>query len=180
MNNIPIKFAVGSESKQKLGYLNEVITELHIHAEVVPVKVASRVSEQPITSEETLIGAKNRAISALDTIQDAHYGLGMEIGYDRRKDGRYEMFCWAVVVNQEGEVAKARSHSFLLPNFHNEVLFDGRYLGDYVREYFSSSPDVITQYVAELVRGRKLFITESVRFALIYALHQEFYSHDST
>lgn len=168
--------AVGTESTQKIGYLEEVLTELGIVAEIIPVKAPSGVSEQPFSSEETLRGATNRAQAALEAVSQAEYSLGIEVGYDRVSDNRYKIFCWAVVIDRKENIAKAKSHSFLLPNFYQDVLKDGQYLGDHVREYFDVAADPITQYVAEAVRGRKLFISESLRYALIYAFHSEFYS----
>ena len=178
MNKEELILAIGTESSQKLGYLEGVLSELGIKAELKPFKAASGVSDQPITSGETLIGATNRAKAALYEFPESNYGIGIEVGYDLNSDDLYEMFCWSVAINQQGEIAKARSHSFLLPEFHQSVLKDGRYLGEYVREYFNVSPDPVTQYVAEALRSRKLFIAESLRYALIYALHGEFYSKD--
>jgi non-canonical (house-cleaning) NTP pyrophosphatase len=180
-NNIPnaeLKLAVGTVSEQKLGYLREVLYELCIEAEIFPHQAASGVSDQPLTSQETLAGAVNRAAAALNAVPEADFGIGLEVGYDSGSDGRYGIFCWAVVLDQAGQQAQARSHSFLLPQFHQSVLEGGEYLGERVREYFAVATDPVTQYVAEAVRGRKLFITESLRYALIYALHREFYKSD--
>jgi non-canonical (house-cleaning) NTP pyrophosphatase len=175
MSKSIISLAVGTKSEQKIGYLKEVLSELGVEAKLSTYKAESNVSEQPITSKETLTGAKNRAIAAIKS-SESDFGIGIEVGYDRDENGEYEMFCWAVIVDESGnEVSKARSHSFLLPHFHNSVLKNEKYLGDFVKEYFAVSDDAITQYVAEVLRSRKLFIVESVRYALIYALHKEFY-----
>lgn len=170
-NNLPLKIAVGTKSEQKLGYLFEVLRELGIEVSIEDYNVASGVAEQPLTSEETLKGAMNRAQAALNRSQDADYGMGIEVGYDRVNADQYGIFCWTVLVDREGKTAKAKSHTFLLPSFHNKVVEEGNYLSDYVREYFNYAPDNLTQYVAELMRGRRLYIMESMRYALIYALH---------
>lgn len=171
-----MKIAVGTESKQKLRYINEVIEELGINAEIIPYKAVSGVPSQPLTSQDTLTGATNRAQDAWRATPSADYGIGIEVGYDKDAKGRYEIFCWSVVIDKQGKLSKTQSHSFLLPDFHQSILNDEKEVGDHVKDYFSIAPDSVTQYVAEVVRSRKLFITESLRYALIYALHREFYS----
>ena len=61
-----LKIAFGGTSEQKIGYLKEVLEELNIKAEIIPVKVESGITEQPMTSEETKTGSLNRAINALE------------------------------------------------------------------------------------------------------------------
>ena len=74
----PLTMAVGTESKQKLRYLEEVLQELGGVAEITPFKARSGVSDQPITSDETVTGACNRAKAALEAISGATYGMSTE------------------------------------------------------------------------------------------------------
>ena len=173
--NFPWVFAVGTESPAKNAYLREVLDELGVGAVLRPFPVSSGVSDQPISSEETLAGAENRARLALEAVPEAQYGIGIEVGYDSLPEGSYTILCWTVIVDRDGTLVKACSNPFVLPDFHQSVLKDGRYLGDHVRDYFAVASDPVTQYVAEALRGRKPFFTESVRYALIYTLHSDYY-----
>lgn len=173
--NPKLTLAIGTKSSQKLEYLKNVLEELAVEAEIQTYNAESGVSDQPMTSQETLKGAENRASFAIKNAPKADFGVGIEVGYDKVNANQYEIFCWTVIIDLGGKIHKAKSHPFLLPRFHNKTLIEGKYLGDYVRDYFNHSSDPVTQYVAEAVRGRKNFITESLRYALIYALHVEHY-----
>ncbi len=74
--------ALGSANPIKIEALEEVIREypdLH-QATVVPDAVSSDVSEQPLSLEETIRGAKNRAKKAFHANERASYGFGIESG----------------------------------------------------------------------------------------------------
>lgn len=176
MENTITVFAVGTHSRQKIRNLTAVLDELGVSARLVSTNSASGVSDQPLSSDETLEGAMNRAESALLSETNATYGIGIEIGCELLSTGKYAIFCWTVVINRSGQKFEAKSHSFLLPEFHQKVLRDGNYLGDHVGEYAHISSEPAFQAVAEIIRTRALFITESVRYALIYALHDDYYS----
>ena len=60
-----LKIAVGTTSEQKMGYVEEALSELGLKAEIVGAEVQSGISEQPLTSEETKKGSANRAREAL-------------------------------------------------------------------------------------------------------------------
>ncbi len=56
-----MKIAAGTTSGQKLRYIQEILVTIGLVAEVVPVSAKSNVSDQPLTNEETRLGALNRA-----------------------------------------------------------------------------------------------------------------------
>lgn len=163
-----IKLALGTLSSQKREYLEEVLREIGIEADIFPVEVESGVSDQPMTSDEAKQGSINRAKSALQKASDYDKSLGIEIGYHPVEEDKYEIFCWATIVDRDGLCISQRSHGFMMPEFHQDKLRQGLNLGDHVREYFKLDTDPVTQYVAEIVRGRKPFITEAVKYAFIF------------
>jgi non-canonical (house-cleaning) NTP pyrophosphatase len=165
--------ALGTSSGQKIGYLKEVLQELGIEAELIANDVKSGISEQPMTSRETKRGSVNRAKEALMRNPRADFALGIEVGYHTNKEGKYEIFCWATVSDNAGDVVSKESHRFLLPKFHQEVLKNDLYLGDYVKDYFKTSSHPIVQHVAEMVRGRKPFITNAIKHALIFYISKK-------
>ncbi len=73
----PLTSASNADSEQKLSHT------------IVGVDVPSGVDPQPKSAEETLTGAKNRAMAALKEVPDADYGIGLEGGLEQvRKQHR--------------------------------------------------------------------------------------------
>jgi non-canonical (house-cleaning) NTP pyrophosphatase len=122
-----LTIAVGTVSAQKLGYVRKILKKLGVRAVLLPANVSSGVSEQPLSSAETKRGARKRAVLALTEHPAATLGLGIEVGYEKNKAGRFEMFCWAVIVDKEREVAQL-SHAFVMPDFHQAILKKGGFL----------------------------------------------------
>lgn len=158
-----MKIAVGTMSEQKLEYLNEVLCELCIDAEIFPIEVQSLISEQPLSAEETLNDSINRASHAMQLISDVDAALGMEVGYHPDNNGNYEILCYATLIDKNGAKISCESHRLLLPDFHQRILKDNKYLSDYVRQYISENPDEISQEIGEDIRSRKPFISESIK-----------------
>jgi inosine/xanthosine triphosphatase len=167
-----LKIAFGGTSEQKIGYLKEVLDELKIVAEIEPIKVESGISEQPMSSDETKNGSLNRAINALEKSKNSNFAIGIEVGYEKNEEGDYEMFCWTSIISKDARIS-TRSHSFLLPKFHQDILNKGLYLGDYVREYINNNTDPINLQIGEDIRGRKPFITNAVRNCLLLFFREE-------
>lgn len=168
-----LKIAVGTTSEQKIGYLKEVLAEFGVEAEIIPVEVESGVAYQPMTSLAVKQGSINRAKSALVKNPNADFGIGIEVGYELNKEKNYEMFSWSTAITKDNQQFSSQSHSLILPKFYQDILKKGLYLGDFVREYFKSGDDKLTQVVAEDIRGRKPFIISSLKIVLIYFLKKE-------
>ena len=165
------KIVVGTTSEQKIVYLKEVLTLIGIDAEIFSVAVESGVSEQPMTSEETKVGSINRSRRALECVPDADMAIGVEVGYHPREEPGHDILCWATIIDKEGNVVSRESQCFQLPRFHQKVLDDGQSLGEHVDEYFNAGDDPVTQYVAQILKGRKPFITQAIEQALIFYFH---------
>ena len=117
-----VKIAVGSVSEQKLGYVEKILQEIGLAAELLPAAVPSGVVEQPLTGEATETGAKNRAQGALEQTPEADFALGIEVGYHQNERGNFEIFCCAAVCDHGGFAETCFSSRFLLPEFHQKVL----------------------------------------------------------
>jgi len=169
----PLKIALGTTYKQKINYLREVLDELDVKAKIIPIEVKSGVSSQPLTSTETKKGSINRAKEAFRKIDKADLGLGIEIGYEKNLQGKYEILCWATIIDKKKKQISFQSHQFLMPEFHQKILKENKYLGDYVREYLKTKNDKITQEIGIILRDRKPFITNALYNALIHYLKRE-------
>jgi inosine/xanthosine triphosphatase len=74
--------ALGSTNPVKIGALEEVVRDYPdlAHAAVISYAVSSDVSEQPLSLEEMIRGAKTRAKKAFHASGKASYGFGIESG----------------------------------------------------------------------------------------------------
>lgn len=168
------KIAVGTTSSQKIKYLREVLDEMELSYDIVPVEAESGVASQPMSSSETKNGSINRARVSLETVYDADFGIGVEAGYEL-EDSRYSIFCWASIIDKHGNVFSAQSEAFKLPNFHNEIITKGGHLGDKVRDYLNMQTEKFKKVLAVDIVDRTPFIPVAIRGALFYYLNQEEY-----
>lgn len=74
--------AVGSTNPAKTSAVRAVCERAFPGCSVVGVNVPSGVPEQPIGPEETSTGARNRARAALEAVEGARMGMGLEGGVD--------------------------------------------------------------------------------------------------
>ena len=93
------------------------------------IAVPSGVADQPMTSDETLLGAMNRVAALADTAAD--YRVAIEAGLD----GDFT-FAWMVIEHQ-GKIGQARSASLMLPPAALSQLQKGKELGDVMDAMFN-------------------------------------------
>ena len=75
-----MKFIVGSRNPVKINAVREVIdkfSQVYDYHSIEPVEVDSGVSKQPLSLEETTLGAKNRAYNSFE---ENSYSIGIEFG----------------------------------------------------------------------------------------------------
>ncbi len=103
--------AVGSTNPAKLRAAKLAVTKLFPKAKIVGVNVKSGVSDQPMSDEESIKGAINRARRALSEVERAVYGIGMEGGIN--KIGSRWFDCgWIAVVDKSGRIGLGSSGRF--------------------------------------------------------------------
>ena len=162
-----MKIAVGTTSPQKIQFLEEVLRELGVIYSLEPVNISSAISDQPTSSKETKQGSINRAKNALVKSQKAVFSLGIEVGYNLNHQGDYEMFCWVTVLDNKGKQISARSHKLLLPAFHQKILKENKYLGEFVRQYLDENSGELEQHIGIIIRDRKPFIQTATKSAIL-------------
>lgn len=74
-----MKIVVGSKNKVKILAVENTMKRIYPDQEIVleGISVPSGISDQPMSDEEAIIGAKNRAKLALEDLQ-ADFGFGLE------------------------------------------------------------------------------------------------------
>jgi inosine/xanthosine triphosphatase len=97
------------------------------------ISAPSGVKEQPLTDEETLIGALNRANNAKKIAPQADFWVGIEGGIEER-DGDMTAFAWIVVCGKSKDskiiTGKGRTGTFFLPSPIANLIRRGKELGE--------------------------------------------------
>lgn len=121
------KVAVGSGNPVKLAAVRAVLGGAAADAVFESVAVPSGVADQPFGDEETIRGARNRAIAALTAI-DADMGVGLEGGVVDGPAGMRSC-AWCVVVHRDGREGVGGSLAIPLPDPVAEMIREGEELG---------------------------------------------------
>ncbi|MEL6624812.1 MAG: inosine/xanthosine triphosphatase [Bacteroidota bacterium] len=92
------------------------------------ISVPSGVSDQPMTEEETFLGASNRAQAAWNQPSEIDFAVGIEGGLSEW-DGALLAFAWVVIQGKQ-QMGKGRTASFFLPPKVATLIREGKELGE--------------------------------------------------
>ncbi len=115
----PVKIKAALEGLRKI-FPNETI-------EISGVSVSSGVSEQPMSSDETLTGALGRVVGAKLEVPQADYWVGFEGGVEIVED-EMRSVVW-VVVSSRTRLGKANAGSFVVPPKIADLVRNGMEMG---------------------------------------------------
>jgi inosine/xanthosine triphosphatase len=132
------------------------------------VQVQSSVSDQPMTSDETLAGAFNRATNAKEILPDADYWVGIEGGVE---ENGLEMaaFAW-VVIHSRDQTGKGRTGTFFLPPKISDLVRSGKELGEADDIVFKRSNSKQENGAIGLLTGNLIDRTQLYEMAVLFAL----------
>jgi inosine/xanthosine triphosphatase len=105
--------AVGSLNPVKIAAVRAVLAHRAPHAVFTGADVESGVPDQPFGDDETIRGARARAVAARVAL-DADLGVGIEGGCVETADGM-RTCAWAVVVDRSGRAGTGGSLAMPLP-----------------------------------------------------------------
>jgi inosine/xanthosine triphosphatase len=150
--------------------------------EVTGISVPSNVSDQPMTSKETLKGALNRAKNAQKEIIQADYWVGIEGGIEIVND-QMQVFAWIVVLSSQ-MLGKAQTSVFYLPNRIKELVESGIELGHaddmvFNRENSKQGNGAVGILTNDLIDRTDYYI-EAVILALIPFVNKKLYAKTKT
>ena len=120
--------AVGSINPVKIAAVRAVISRVAPGATVDGVAVPSGVPDQPRGDEETIRGARARAVAARERLR-AELGVGIEGGVVEERDGSMRTCAWAVVVSHDGRSGTGGSLAMPLPPAVADAVRGGAELG---------------------------------------------------
>lgn len=123
------KVAIGSHNPVKIEATRRAFSSLwpEERFEFAGVDASSGVSDQPMSDEECVKGARNRAKDALRKAK-ADYGVGIEGGICK-VDDCYFARAWVVVVDQKSGVGSGSTISAPMPPKFMELIHSGMELG---------------------------------------------------
>ena len=128
-----MKFLITSNNPVKMTAAKSAINAVFANEthEFTALGVDSGVADQPMTNDETLTGAYNRAKNAFDhpESESADYAIGIEGGLETIGGQLYAM-AWVTVRNRDGRIGKARTNSFILPPKVARLVHEGKELGE--------------------------------------------------
>ncbi len=136
-----LKFAVGTTRAPKVDGIKAGLQEcalrypeLSVPQEFVLQSTASGVSDMPLSIEETMQGAKNRARALLESGIEADYYVGIEGGTSRFGQKAY-LFGTVYVLNRAGEGHFGISPMIEVPSKVDSMLYEeGKELGPVMAE----------------------------------------------
>ncbi len=122
-----MKIVVGSTNPVKVAAVRQVAQQQWPEAVVIPVDVATGVSDMPMSDAESLTGAQNRARAAL-TLTQADLGVGLEGGVNPEAIGLV-LHGWVVVVDGNGRTGIGGAGRLPLPEAIARRVLAGEELG---------------------------------------------------
>lgn len=158
------------------------LTNSELDLKIFPYDVASGVPDQPMSDDETRLGAINRAKAAfqchvLNEHSEPSYSIGLEGGV-QMKDDNMECFAWMAVYDGK-RIGTARTSSFNLPAKIRDLVLSGIELGDADDQVFGTlNSKQAGGTVGHLTRGvvdRTAYYEQAVVLAMIPFLWDDLY-----
>lgn len=129
-----MKIIIGTQNIAKIDAIQKAFSSyINSESEFISLDVESLVSAQPISDDETLRGAVNRAKNALNQ-QQGHAAIGLEGGVKWVNHQLY-LCNWGALVTAEGEVFTASGAGVPLPVEIAEGIKEGKELGPLMDNY---------------------------------------------
>lgn len=126
---------IGTKNSAKVTAVKEAFSCL-TNIQFVEQKVPSNVSDQPMSFDETRIGAIGRANNAIAIHKEADFAIGLEGGLHKQEDGWY-LCNWGALVTKNNETFLSGGMSIKLPDEIISEVQKGKELADVMDEYTS-------------------------------------------
>ncbi|GLC88195.1 DUF84 family protein [Lysinibacillus piscis] len=128
-----MKIAIGTTNKAKIAAVETVANDYLEQPSYTYVKAASQVANQPMTHEETRLGAIHRAKNTLQAV-DVQLAFGLEGGITEIEGAMY-VCNWGALVTADGDVFTAAGAQILLPEEIAQEIRNGKELGPVMNDY---------------------------------------------
>ena len=164
-----MRIAVGSTNPTKVEAARRAAAKVWPEGEVVAVAVPSGVAEQPMSDDETIRGAVNRARNALAAVEGASVGMGVEGGVQDTPHGLF-VGGWAAVVDREGCLGIGAGGRVLLPESIARRIRAGEELGPVMDDFSGRRNVKHGEGAIGIFTNGLIERTAALEIALTYAL----------
>ena len=156
-----MRIALGTTSNGKKAFLEEALMKKYRTFEVITVDVGSGVSSQPLSQDETITGATNRAKRSFELVTNSDISFGLEGGMHNINSHYYY---FAVVALHDGNnTYLGLSDSLPLPKSVSDLVKEGGYVGYTIRDYIKKFPDETSfQEFIKPIIDRNLFFQTAI------------------
>lgn len=149
----------------------------HQNFEYIGISVPSEVSDQPMSDQETLLGAQNRIKNAKIAEPEADFWTGLEGGLEEI-NGKLEAFAY-IVIESRDKTGVSKTATFTLPEKVSDLIRSGMELGDADDMVFGESnskqKNGSVGILTKNLINRTDFYETSVILALIPFIHGDLY-----
>lgn len=171
---------VGSTNPVKINAVTMASQSTWPNVQVMGIEVASGVSNQPRTDEETRLGAQNRAqavlragLKSLDKKTKQQHrnqiiGIGLEGGVFAHQPQELWSTVWACVTDQSQQFFESNGARFKLPKIISDQLLAGAEMGPVVGELFADPK--IKQKQGAIGVVTKGFVDRTEEYSIIVKL----------
>lgn len=127
-----MKIAIGSKNPVKIEATKKIMKRIYKKVKITPVKVFSGVTHTPLSEEECIRGAINRAKKAIESTK-ADFGIGMEGGITKIFN-KYFLHGWCAVIDKKGKIGLGGCNGLELPSPIVKKVIKGKELGEVMDE----------------------------------------------
>ncbi len=163
--------ALGSQSTPKISYIEQVLTKFGVEYKLKPFDVSSGISEQPMSQDETIQGARNRAKNALQKCKDADFGIGLEAGLESKGDDLL-LVCVCAIRTKDGKEFLGIGDKFKLAKEVTDAIRNGKEFGQEIRKYKAKSEEE-NELVQTLIKRDKPFIQACNKALTLYLAQRQ-------
>ena len=163
-----MKIAVGSTNPVKVKAVENVMKKIYDDVEVVAVNVDSGVSQMPLSEDEGIKGAINRARGSMEMV-GADLGVGLE-GFMTENMGRHFLSGWCAIIDNEGETTLSGCYKIELPPIIVKKVLEGQELGPVVDEIMGLTNTKQKMGASGILTKGLIPRQKGWEFAVIYAM----------
>lgn len=132
---------LGTTSEQKINIIKKNLMEvLDSSFDLIPYKVNSGVSDQPLDLKTTKQGAKNRMLNAIEHHNGIYdYSIGLEGGLVKKDNNTFHLVCVAAIKSFPDRFSFGISDLIPLPKTVSDLVEKGEQFGKVIRDYYKES-----------------------------------------
>jgi inosine/xanthosine triphosphatase len=160
--------SVGSLNPVKIDAVRDAFTRYWSEAVIVGVEVDTGVSAMPMSDDECLTGARNRAKLARE-LGDSDFGVGLEGGVNQEAAGLM-LLGWVVIVHRDGRESVSCTTKIPLPKMLADRILAGEELGPVMDDLLNATGTAKKGGASGALTAGLVMRKEKFEMAVAYAL----------